>query len=344
VRRKKRGKGGGEDNFDKQHHAHPPPSRVSQHIVSPSPCLSESHFTFALNAQTRSPTQAPTRSCFPGEYRPSPTSACAFCAPGTYWNQTYETTACLDCPDGQTSLQGAVQCYEPCPPNTALNTTDLTCVPLPASLTDALAAANLTIDFNTTEVFLVEEPLKLEGTLGAAAAGNQTVIVTLSPDAVYPQTQSYVFTSNVILLGQTSSGGRRRRQLQATVRGVCVCWGGEGGGGDVGVGVFTCVTRSTSPFYELTPPPPSSTLFWQDTNPVIRAVSGNRHLIMGGGASILTEGVTFVGSPLELSAGGIELQDQAQGYFFDTTFLDCHWLGNGGALSITDGSSAEFGT
>jgi hypothetical protein len=175
------------------------------------------------NPQTRTPTQAPTRSCFPGEYRPTPTSPCAFCAPGTYWNQTIETTACLDCPAGQTSLQGAVQCYEPCPANTALNTTDLTCVPIPASLTDALAAANLTIDFDTTDVFLVEEPLKLEGTLGAAVASNQTVIVTLSPDTVYPQTQSYVFTSNVIILGQTISGGGRRRQLQSTVRGECVC-------------------------------------------------------------------------------------------------------------------------
>jgi hypothetical protein len=65
---------------------------------------------------------------------------------------------------------------------------------------------------------------------------------------------------------------------------------------------------------------------------------------MGGGASILTEGVIFAGSPLELSAGGIELKEQAQGYFYETTFLDCHWLSNGGALSITDGSSAEFGT
>lgn len=137
--------------------------------------------------------------------------------PGHVLNHTYETTACLNYPAGQTSLQGAVCCYTPCPPNTALNTTDLTCVPIPQSLQSALAAANLTIDFNTTEVFLVSEPTKLEDTLGAAAAaGNQTVIITLAASTTYLQTQAYV-TSNVIILADGSMGDGRRRQLQ-TVR------------------------------------------------------------------------------------------------------------------------------
>jgi hypothetical protein len=119
---------------------------------------------------------------------------------------------------GETSLQGAVRCYAPCAAGEALNTTDLTCVPIPQSLENALAAANITIDFNTTEVYIVAEPTKLEDTLGAAAsASNQTVIITLAPDTTYPQTQAYVFRSNVIILAQTSTGGRRRRQLQSTV-------------------------------------------------------------------------------------------------------------------------------
>lgn len=113
-----------------------------------------------------------------------------------------------------------MRCYTPCAANSALNTTDLTCVPIPQSLENALAASNLTIDFNTTEVYIVEEPIKLEGTLGAAAAaGNQTVIIALAPSTTYPQTQTYEFRSNVIIIADTgiiTSG--RRRQLQSTVR------------------------------------------------------------------------------------------------------------------------------
>lgn len=68
-------------------------------------------------------------------------------------------------------------------------------------------------------MFIVAEPTKLEDTLGAAAtASNQTVIITLAPDTTYPQTQAYVFKSNVVILGPSSSGGGRRRQLQSTVR------------------------------------------------------------------------------------------------------------------------------
>ena len=183
---------------------------------------------FPPSRQTRVPTPAPTRSCFPGEFRPSPTGPCMFCNPGTYWNSTQETTACLNCPAGETSLQGAARCYAPCPPNTALNTTDLSCVPIPQSLENALAAANITID-NSTEIFIVEEPAKYEDTLGAAAAaGNQTIVITLAPSVDYPQTQTYVFKSNVIILADVAFGGRRRRQLQATVcEGIksadCVC-------------------------------------------------------------------------------------------------------------------------
>lgn len=175
------------------------------------------------------PTAAPTRMCFPGEYRPNPYAPCAFCAPGTFWNQTYETNACLDCATGQTSLQGAVRCYTPCTAGQALNTTDLTCVPIPASLENALASANITINFNTTEVYVVEEPTKYEDTLGAAAtAANQTVIITLAPSTNYPQTETYVFYSNVIILADVNTGSGRRRQLQSTVRKEneegALCW------------------------------------------------------------------------------------------------------------------------
>lgn len=95
-------------------------------------------------------------------------------------------------------------------------------MPIPGSLETALAAANLTINLNQTDVYIVEEPAKYEDTLGAAAAaGNQTIIITLAPSTAYPQTQAYAFRSNVVILADTNAtGGGRRRQLQATVRGM----------------------------------------------------------------------------------------------------------------------------
>lgn len=279
--------------------------------------------------QTRVPTPAPTRTCFPGEYRPTPSSPCEFCAPGTYWNQTYETTACLNCPAGLTSLQGAVRCYTPCAPNTALNTTDLTCVPIPQSLQNALAAANITIDFNTTEVFLVEEPTKYEDTLGvAAAAGNQTVVISLAPNTLYPQTQGYVFTSNVVIVADgVTGGGRRQRQLQ-TVR--------------AGKNVLTvCFEQGCGrPFLSLCISYISSQ---QASVPIVYALSDARHYTMQN-ATIVTEGVIFEGSPNGAYSGGIELTQQAMGYFYTTSFRRCRWQGDGGALRLVGGSTAQLGT
>lgn len=151
----------------------------------------------------------------PGEFRPPAGGPCEFCTPGTYWNELYETTACINCPSNQTSLQGAARCYTPCAQGTALNTTDLTCVPIPASVFDEAAAYNITIDFNTTEVFVVQEPGKLEDTIGAAALTNETVVIVLSP-GLYPQVGSYVLTTNVVVLADpTLQQGGRRRLLDA---------------------------------------------------------------------------------------------------------------------------------
>ena len=52
-------------------------------------------------APTLRPTPAPTRACGPGELRPPAGGPCQFCTPGTYWNQSYETTACLNCDRGR---------------------------------------------------------------------------------------------------------------------------------------------------------------------------------------------------------------------------------------------------
>lgn len=163
-----------------------------------------------------------SEACIPGQFRPPAGGPCQFCTPGTYWNLSFEAIACLNCPSDQTSLQGAAQCFTPCASGTALNTTDLSCVPIPASVFDDAAANNITIDVNTTEVFVVNDPGSLEDTIGAAALMNGTVLIVLAPN-LYPQVNSYVLTANLMVLaGSPLQGGRRRlthashRELQGT--------------------------------------------------------------------------------------------------------------------------------
>lgn len=171
---------------------------------------------------TFSPTAAPTRACGAGEYRPPTGGPCAFCAPGTFWNLTTETSACLACPDGQTSLQGATSCYSPCPPNTALNTTDLTCVPIPASITDL--AANSGLNLTQADVYIVTEQSALEGTIGAAAANTNTSteanVIALGPN-LYPQQGTYTITTNIVIVNDPSegsaTGSSRLRHLQTYI-------------------------------------------------------------------------------------------------------------------------------
>ena len=254
------------------------------------------------------PSAAPTVSCVPGEFRPAPTAPCAFCAPGTYWNETspaIQATSCQTCGDGKISLQGATACYTPCPLNSALNTTDLTCVPIPASLESIAAANNVTLDFNTTEVFIVTEPGKLEDTIGAAAASsNETTVVIVLGPGLYPQTAAYTLTSNVFILVDSTAGEARRRL------------GAHG---------------------------PRHLETISVDNAVIFAVSDSRHYIMSN-ATLFTEGVVFQGSLTSYYSGGVELRNLAQGFFYNSTFRDCHNQTNGGALLLTGGSSAFVGT
>ena len=256
---------------------------------------------------TLMPSAAPTVSCVPGEYRPALDQPCAFCAPGTYWNETspaIQATSCQPCAAGATSLQGATACYTPCQPNSALNTTDLTCVPIPASLESIAAANNVTLDSNTTEVFIVTEPGKLEDTIGAAAASsNETTVVIVLGPGLYPQTAAYTLTSNVVILVD-NTGGVARRRLGA-------------------LGPRHLLTETVE-------------------NAVIYANSNSRHFIMSN-ASLFTDGVLFLGSLTDYYSGGVELRNLAQGFFYNTTFRDCHNQTNGGGLLLTGGSSALVG-
>ncbi len=253
------------------------------------------------------PSAAPTVSCVPGEFRPAFDQPCAFCAPGTYWNETspaIQATTCQPCAEGNTSLQGATTCYEPCQPNSALNTTDLTCVPIPASLESIAAANNVTLDSNTTEVFIVTEPGKLEDTIGAAAASsNETTVVIVLGPGLYPQTAAYTLTSNVVILVD-NTGGVARRRLGA-------------------LGPRHLLTETVE-------------------NAVIYANSNSRHFTMSN-ASLFTDGVLFLGSLTDYYSGGVELRDLAQGFFYNTTFRHCHNQTNGGGLLLTGGSSALVG-
>ena len=175
-----------------------------------------------------------------GEYRPPTGGPCAICAPGTFWNLTTETSACLACPDGQTSLQGATSCYSPCPPNTALNTTDLTCVPIPASITDL--AANSDLNLTQVDVYIVTEQSAFEDTIGAAAANTNTsteaIVIALGPN-LYPQQGIYTITTNIVIVNDptqgSATGSSRVRHLQTYVnnsvimppptRGILRLWG-----------------------------------------------------------------------------------------------------------------------
>lgn len=108
------------------------------------------------------------------------------CAPGTYWSETTQTTACLSCPTNMTSLQGATQCFTPCGSNLALDTSTLTCVAVPLPATDALVEQGIdpaTVD----ETLVVSESALLEDTLGylPTLPSGSTVVVALDA-GVYP--------------------------------------------------------------------------------------------------------------------------------------------------------------
>lgn len=255
---------------------------------------------------TFSPTAAPTRACGAGEYRPPTGGSCAFCAPGSYWNETYETNTCLACPEGQTSLQGATACYTPCPSNTALNTTDLTCVPIPSSVSDLAASSNLNV--TQSDVYVVSESGALESTIGVAASNGTTaeaVVIALGPN-LYSQQGTYTITTSVLIVNDPAQGSatssKRMARLQAR-------------------GPQTYVNNS-----------------------VIVAPPSTRHFtIMGAG--LFTDGVTFMGASTGASSGGVELDGaNAMGIFVNTLFQGCRATDSGGGLLLVNGASATLST
>lgn len=144
--------------------------------------------------------------CVPGQFR-NATGACQPCAPGTYWNETAQTTTCLTCPVGQTSLESATRCFVPCAPNQALNTTDLTCVPIPQAALDELS--NLGIDPSTVDAFVVEEQAALQDTIGYlyTLPVGSVVVIELGPGVLPVGLPPADLQVDLIIVG----GSRRRR-------------------------------------------------------------------------------------------------------------------------------------
>jgi hypothetical protein len=209
---------------------------------------------------------------------------------------------CLVCPDGQTSLQGATACYTPCPVNTALNTSDLTCVPIPASINDL--ADNMDLNITQSDVFVVSESSKLEDTIGVAAENStQTVVIALGPN-VYPQRGSYRITSNLVIVNDRNQGrpnsADRMRHLLAR-------------------GLQTSVNNS-----------------------VIVAGPNARHftiadaVLLTDGVTFVGDPTASSSGGVELDGA------TAQGIFYTTTFQNCRTTGNGGGLRLTNGASASL--
>ena len=182
---------------------------------------------------TTVPTQAPTRACSFGEFRDLVTGECLPCQAGTYWDQPTQTSACLECPTGQTSLQGATECYVPCPTFTALNTTDLTCVPVPQNLINITTQGNFTVNLNTSDIFIVEEEQdKFQDTLGRASNPdnlnttdpNAAIVIVISP-GVFPVQDTVVVRVPLIIIAD--DGLSTRRRLQTVVNPVILAVSGK---------------------------------------------------------------------------------------------------------------------
>jgi hypothetical protein len=116
-------------------------------------------------------------------------------------------------------LQGATQCYTPCPELTALNTTDLTCVPIPQNLVN-ITQGNTTVNLNTSDVFIVELPSSFQDTLGRADNTSNlnttdpgaAIVIVLPPDGVFPVPDNTVIRVPVVLFGDPGVSTGRRLQ------------------------------------------------------------------------------------------------------------------------------------
>ena len=226
-------------------------------------------------------------------------------------------------------------CFTPCPPNAALNTTDLTCVPIPAAVNQTLSDLGLT-GLNITDVFIVEESASLENTLGflATLPPGSTVVITVNP-GVYPA-YPVDLDINLIIVGVPEEEDRRllgmthlgsRRQLQTT--GPTIIYAADN-------------TRhfSTTRLLSL-----SGVILQGSLNSA--AISGGVQLtVRGWGEEGVqnTKGAVWSTSFNRFRAHTYSIQQgpTALGSFTNVRFRDCRWSPNGGAVAQTGGASSIF--
>jgi hypothetical protein len=173
-------------------------------------------------------------------------------------------------------------------------------------LESVIAQGNVSINLNTSDIYLVMLPSKLEDTVARATNAsnlnggdpNAAIVIALAP-GLYPVQDVTVLRANVVIVVDYTiqSGGRRRELLGA--------------------------------------------LF----DPVIFATSDVRHFIVADGGSLTINGLIFRGALTGNYSGGIELQGRTSvANFFNTTFQGCRWAGNGGALFLSSGSQCSIRT
>jgi hypothetical protein len=113
-----------------------------------------------------------------------------------------------------------------------LNTTDLTCVPVPQNLENITTQGNITVDLNTSDIFIVEEPNSFQDTLGRAGntsnlntTDSSTAIVMVISPGVFPVQDTTVVRVPLVLVAD--SGLSTGRRLQTAVNPVIVAVSGR---------------------------------------------------------------------------------------------------------------------
>lgn len=166
----------------------------------------------------------------------------------------------------------------------------------------------MSLTSNTTEIYVVTESSKLEDTIGAAASNitqTKMFVIALGPN-IYPQQKTYKIKDDVVIINDPKEGSPTRETTRMQRQ---------------------LLARGLQSSLE---------------NSVIVAPPNARHFTFEN-ATLLTDGVTFVGDTSAASSGGVELEGpSALGFFNNTVFLDCRITGYGGGLLLTSGAAANL--
>ena len=312
------------------------PTRFPTTVPSDLPTAAPTDIPSAM--PSTAPTQMPTISCGLREFRPSTSAACEQCPVGTYWNQTYETTKCDDCPSDQTSLVGATTCYTPCPLNSALNAETLVCVPIPAELQKQVMDSGLNVTLNDSLVILVSLAVPLDNVLLSVAetnmSSNVSTVIAINNGSYGLCTTPTILSGQIILVGgqqqqfQTFNSSTGRRLLNAEVV-------------DLEAERRRLVQKHYPHFQHRRSHRRLSVV--GHIYSIIEAPADTRCIIFIGG-NLQTDLIVFTGTPSAQYAGGVEVSGSAsQATFSRTDFLSNRWSTQGGGLTVTGGAKVTLG-